>query len=129
MNSSTHQQITKAQRNLAAGILSQARRDLRRFRSSRRALGRELYLDAYNWVISRDTSWPLSFRNVCYLLEVSPEEVREEVLRDTSLATADYWSRQCARLLRQCQTSLREMFAREHYLNPAQTGAFAHVVS
>ena len=125
-SSTTDQRITKAQRDLAAGILSQAKADLRRFRSSKRALGRELYQDAHSWVVSEDHSWPLSFRNVCQLLELSPEGVREEVLRDTSLSTVTFWSQRSARLLRQCQMSLRGMFINERYGNPTHTGTFAH---
>lgn len=128
MSAQTNDRITKAQHDLAAGILSQARRDLRRFNSSKRALGRELFLDAYQWVISEDFSWPLSFRNVCRLLDLSPEEVREEVLHETSLGAVDYWSRHCARLLRQFQTSLRQMFIHERYHNPSKAGTLAHIL-
>ena len=126
MNSPINPRITKAHHDLAAGILSQARRDLRRFRASKRALGRELYMDAYSWVVSDDCSWPLSFRNVCDLLEASPEAVRQEVLRDTSLSAVEFWSRRSARLLRQCQTSLRGMFIDERGNHPSHAGTFAH---
>ena len=126
MNSRTNTHISKAHHDLAAGILSQARRDLRRFRSSKRALGRELFLDAYSWVVSDDCSWPLSFRNVCEFLELSPEAVRQEALRDSSMNAVNFWSQRSARLLRQCQTSLRGMFINERYGNPSHTATFAH---
>jgi hypothetical protein len=122
----TNQHVSKAQRNLAAGILTQARRDLRRFRSARRAPGRELYLDAHYWVISEDVSWPLSFRNVCELLDLSPDVFRGEVLRDTSLSAVDFWSQRSARLLRQCQSSVREMLSEVRYHTSPSRGAFAH---
>ena len=110
MNASQKTQFTKTKGDLAAGILSQARRDLRRFHGSTRALQRELYLDAYDWVMSDNYSWPFSFRNVCGLLELRPEEVRQELVGDLSLGTCQYWSRRFGRVVRQYQISLGQMF-------------------
>src|SRR5437773_8611067 len=63
-------------KSLAAGVLKQTARDLRRFRSATRGSKRELYLDAYSWIILDDFSWPYSFVNVCILLDVCPEVSR-----------------------------------------------------
>jgi hypothetical protein len=70
------------ERALAAGVLRQAASDLRRFRKAQGAVGRELYLDARSWFIANDTEWPYSFTNVCRLLGLSPEGVRDEVFAD-----------------------------------------------
>ena len=43
-----------SQRELAAGVLKQAEQDLRRFHDAASAIERELYLDAYRWVVSDD---------------------------------------------------------------------------
>jgi hypothetical protein len=61
-----------SQRELAAGALKQAARDLRRFHGAATAIERELYLDAYSWLMSDDCSWPFSFLNVCRLLNPEP---------------------------------------------------------
>jgi hypothetical protein len=69
-------------RELAAGILQEAKADLSRFRKSKDKAGREVYSDALNWFLSNDAQWPCSFRNVCRFLGLSPEEVRERVFTD-----------------------------------------------
>jgi hypothetical protein len=69
---------SKPQYDLAAGILRQARRDLRRFQGATRGVKRELYLDASDWIVSDSSGWPFSFRNVCEMLNLSPENVRRE---------------------------------------------------
>ena len=51
----------KAQRELAAGVLNQAAQDLRRLHGATTRVERELYYDAYSWVMSDDNSWPFSF--------------------------------------------------------------------
>ena len=69
-------------RALAKGVLRQAAKDLRAFHNAQEATGRELYRDAYSWVISNDLSWPYSFVNVCEALGLSAEFVRSELLAD-----------------------------------------------
>jgi hypothetical protein len=69
-------------RALAKGVLRQAAKDLREFHNAHEATGRELYRDAYDWVISNDLSWPYSFVNVCEALGRSAEFVRAELLAD-----------------------------------------------
>ena len=123
MNASQKTQFTKTKGDLAAGILSQARRDLRRFHGSTRALQRELYLDAYDWVMSDNYSWPFSFRNVCGLLKLRPEVVRQELLGDLSLGTCRYWSRRFGRIIHQFQISLSQLLIQD--AAPRAT-AFAH---
>lgn len=51
----------RSQRELAHGVLKEAPRDLRRFHGAASRIARELYLDAYRWVMSDDFSWPFSF--------------------------------------------------------------------
>ena len=91
------------QRELASGILKQAAQDLRRFHGATSAIGRELYHDAYRWVISHDSSWPFSFLNVCQLLKLEPEILRQDLLGDASLGLFGYLSRRCARAARSLQ--------------------------
>src|SRR5437868_14540235 len=82
-----------SRKDLAAGILKQAAQDLRRFHGARSAIERELYHDAYRWVISDDCSWPFSFLNVCQLLKLAPESLRQELLTDASLGLFSYLAR------------------------------------
>jgi hypothetical protein len=70
------------ERALAAGVLRQAASDLRRFRESEDAVGREMYSDARSWFNSDDSEWPYSFINVCHSLGIAPENIRNEVFAD-----------------------------------------------
>ena len=60
MNAPKNLRIAKAKQKLAAGILAQARRDLRKFRDRATAVERELYRDAYTWVTADNCRWPFS---------------------------------------------------------------------
>src|SRR5258708_37801860 len=82
-----------SQKNLAAGVLKQAAQDLRRFHGATSAIERELYLDAYSWLTSDDSSWPFSFLNVCQLLNLTPDIVRQELVADASAGFFTYWTR------------------------------------
>src|SRR6266436_7343092 len=99
-----------SQRELASGILEQAARDLRRFHGATTAVERELYLDAYRWVISDDCSWPFSFLNVCQLLKLAPESLRQELLADASLGLFSYLARRGGRAARSFQVFLNHVF-------------------
>jgi hypothetical protein len=104
------------EKGLAAGVLKQAARDLRRFRGATRGLRRELYLDARSWITAHDFSWPYSFVNVCKLLDVSPDIVRAEVLADASLGWLDYWTARAGRISRNMCASFAGIF--ENRCNP-----------
>jgi hypothetical protein len=101
-----------SQRELASGILKQAAQDLRRFHGGTSAIERELYLDAYSWVISDDCSWPFSFLNVCQLLKLAPEILRQDLLDDASLGLFGYLSRRCARAARSLQNFSNRAFTK-----------------
>ena len=120
MNAADDYQFETSRRDLAAGILQQARLDLRRFHGATSGLEREFYLDAYRWVTSDDSSWPFSFLNVCQALNLAPETAREEVLGDLSLGAFGYWSRRCGRAARRFKISLSNIFTNERTTNAAE---------
>ena len=120
MNAADDYQFETSRKDLAAGILKQAGLDLRRFHGGTSAVEREFYLDAYRWVISDDCSWPFSFLNVCQLLDLIPETVREEVLAEMSLGVFGYWTRRCGRAARKFQISLSNIFTNERTANAAE---------
>jgi hypothetical protein len=98
----------ESQRELAAGVLKQAAQDLRRFHGATNTIERELYLDAYRWLTVNECSWPFSFPNICQLLNLSPENVRQELLAERSLGAFAYWTRRCGRAARRLRLCLRE---------------------
>jgi hypothetical protein len=103
-----------SQVELASGILKQAAQDLRRFHGATSAVGRELYDDAYRWVISEDCSWPFSFLNVCQLLNLAPARLRQELLADASLGFVGYLARRGGRAARSFQIFLNRIFTTSH---------------
>ena len=96
---------------MAAGVLEQAKKDLRRFHQRSAGVERELYLDAYRWVTSDDCAWSFSFRNVCELLGLLPEQLRQELISDHSLGILSYQMRRCGRAVSRLQISLSQLFA------------------
>jgi len=120
MNAADDYQFETSRKDLAAGILKQAGLDLRRFHDATSQIEREFYLDAYRWVISDDCSWPFSFLNVCQVLNLAPETVREEVLGDRSLGAFGYWSRRCGRAARRFKIFLGSAFTNERNSNAAE---------
>ena len=117
-----------SQIDLAAGVLKQAAQDLRRFHNATTAVERDLYLDAYRWLTSDDCSWPFSFLNVCQLLHLSPEAVREEQLGDLSLGAFSYWTRRCGRVARKFQTFLSHTFTNERNSSAVKPAPLVHAV-
>ena len=120
MNAADDYHFETSQKELAAEILKQAAVDLRRFHGATSAVEREFYLDAHRWVTSDDCSWPFSFLNVCQLLNLAPETVREEVLGDLSLGAFGYWTRRCGRAARKSQIFLSNIFTTERTANAAE---------
>jgi hypothetical protein len=120
MNLADDKQFETSRKDLAAGILKQAALDLRRFHGVNSAVEREFYLDAHRWVTSDDCSWPFSFLNVCQLLDLAPETVREEMLADLSLGAFGYWSRRCGRAARRFKIFLGNIFTNERHANAAE---------
>ena len=102
-----------AQRELAAGVLKQAAQDLRRFHGATSKIERELYFDAYRWLTVNEYSSPFSFLNVCQLLNLAPDNVRQEHDRRLSSGTFNCWIRRCGRAAGRLQTSFSQFFVNE----------------
>jgi len=102
-----------AQRELAAGVLKQAAHDLRRLHRATSKVERELYLDAYRWFTVDECSSPFSFLNVCQLLYLAPDNVRQELIGGLSLGALSYWTRSCWRAASRFRISFNQLFVSE----------------
>jgi hypothetical protein len=116
-----------SQKELASGILEQAAQDLRRFHGATSAVERELYRDAYRWVISDDCSWPFSFLNVCQLLKRAPEILRQDLLGDASLGLFGYLTRRGARAARSLQKFSNRVFTKNRRSTGVDPVPLTHV--
>jgi len=128
MNASEHSSSETSQKELASGILKQAAYDLRRFHGATTQIERELYFDAYYWVISHDISWPFSFLNVCQLLGLESFALRDELLGDAAIGALGYWRRRCGRAARQLQSFLVRPFTYQFQESAAPTVNLAPVL-
>jgi hypothetical protein len=117
-----------SQRELAAGVLKQAEQDLRRLHGAAGTIERELYLDAYRWVMSDDCSWPFSFLNVCQLLNFVPEDVRQDLTGHLSLGTFSRWVRHCARAVQRLQILLASVSRIAPRVNAAEPTTLGHTL-
>ncbi len=126
MNAADNYQFETSRKDLAAGILKQAGLDLRRFHGATSAVEREFYLDAYRWVMSDDCSWPFSFLNVCQLLKLSPEILRQDLLDDASLGLFGYLSRRCAWAARSLQNFSNRVFTKNRRSSGADPVPLTH---
>ena len=102
-----------AQRELSAGVLKQAAQDLRRFRGATSKIERELYLDAYRWLTVNECSSPFSFLNICQLLNLAPDDIRHELVGDSSLGPLSFRARRCGRAAGRLWTSFSHFFVNE----------------
>ena len=126
MNAADDYHFETSRKDLAAGILKQAALDLRRFHGATSAVEREFYLDAYRWVMSDDCSWPFSFLNVCQLLKLSPEILRQDLLDDASLGLFGYLSRRCAWAARSLQNFSNRVFTKNRRSSGADPVPLTH---
>jgi hypothetical protein len=95
---------------MAGSVLRQAAYDLRRFRGATSGVERQLYLDAYDWVTADDFLWPYSFVNICQLLNLAPESLRQGLLTDASLGLFIYLVRRGGRAARSFQIFFNRVF-------------------
>ena len=104
----------ESRRELAAGVLKQAAQDLLRCDTATSNIERELYLDAHRWLAADECSSAFSFLNICQLLDLAPEKVRQQLIGDSSLGAVDYWTQHCTRAARRVRTTFTQPFPNEH---------------
>jgi hypothetical protein len=99
-----------AHRELATGVLKQAAQDFRRFHGAKSKIERELYFDAYRWLTIDECSSPFSFLNVCQLLNLAPDDVRQELIGDLSAGAFNCWFQRCRRGAGRLRMSFSQLF-------------------
>jgi hypothetical protein len=115
----------ESQRELAAGVLKQAAQDLRRFHGATSKAERALYLDAYRWLTVDEHASPFSFLNVCQLLKLAPDDVRRELVGDSSSGALSYWIPRCGRATRRLRSSFSRFFVAERNASASMPVGYA----
>ncbi|MFQ5479229.1 MAG: hypothetical protein ACE5E4_11505 [Candidatus Binatia bacterium] len=67
------------ERKLMLAVLHDAMDRYRRFALARDPRGRSEFIEAYQWVKSRDRNWLFSFENICELLSLDPDYIRKNL--------------------------------------------------
>jgi hypothetical protein len=67
--------------HLVLAMLQDAVECVQKYRFAIDPNGRELYQDAYDWIVSDDRRWPFSFENVCGILKIDPDYLRQGLFR------------------------------------------------
>ena len=128
MKSNYTENYEESQRELAAGVLKQAEQDLRRFHGAPNTIEQELYLDAYRWVMSDDSSWPFSFLMVCQSLNLVPEDIRRDLIGYLSLGTFSRWVRHCARAVQRLQLLLASVSPTPRTVKATEPATLVHTL-
>jgi hypothetical protein len=68
-------------RKLMLAMLEDAVRCLQHYVSDPSERGRTLFLNARTWIMDRHNHWIFSFENVCELLELNPDYIRDGLRR------------------------------------------------
>jgi hypothetical protein len=66
---------------LVLAMLQDAVECVQKYRFALDPNGRELYTEAFDWIASSDRQWPFSFENVCDILRIHPEYLRNGLFR------------------------------------------------
>ncbi len=64
---------------LLSAILEDALETINNYCGADRPHGKRLFHEAYEWTMSDDATWLCSFENVCLILGLSPERLRERI--------------------------------------------------
>lgn len=77
------------ERRLMLAVLEQAVHDYVKNVHATDRHKRELFLDAEQWVEERDSSWFLSFENICHVLDLDTDYLRRGLRRWKEKSAAD----------------------------------------
>ncbi|GIW44770.1 MAG: hypothetical protein KatS3mg077_2052 [Candidatus Binatia bacterium] len=67
------------ERRLMLAVLQDALECFRKYAFARDSRGRQMFIEAKDWIFSRDQHWWYSFENICELLGFDPEYLRRQV--------------------------------------------------
>ncbi|MEO8603449.1 MAG: hypothetical protein ABI629_12805 [bacterium] len=68
------------ERRLMMAILADVIRCIEKYRSHTDARGRRMFVQAKQWLVAEEPSWPYSFQHICDLLDLEANAVRYRLL-------------------------------------------------
>jgi hypothetical protein len=71
----------RGERRLMLAVLEDALDCFQKYASARDGHARQLFDEAYAWIVSGDLGWFYSYENICETLEINPEYLRRGLER------------------------------------------------
>lgn len=72
--------LLSPEHELMQAVLEAAVVDFRRYINARDTKGKKRFVDAEAWILSDDFAWTFSFVNVCEVLSIAPDYLRQALL-------------------------------------------------
>jgi hypothetical protein len=69
------------ERRLMLAVLEDAIDCFQKYAHTNDLRGRQLFLESYEWIMSPDKRWLFSFENICQIVDMNPEYIRQGLSR------------------------------------------------
>src|SRR5215471_10490405 len=69
------------ERRLMLAVLEDAIDCFQKYACTSDLRGRQLFLESYDWIMSPEKRWLFSFENICQIVDMDPEYIREGLRR------------------------------------------------
>ncbi|MEK7649426.1 MAG: hypothetical protein AAB367_00455 [Patescibacteria group bacterium] len=69
------------ERRLMLAVLEDAIDCFQKYAHTNDRGGRQIFCEAYDWIMSPDKRWLFSFENICQIVEMDPDYIREGLMR------------------------------------------------
>ena len=69
------------ERRLMLAVLEDAIDCFQKYAHTNDLRGRQLFLESYDWIMSQDKRWLFSFENICQIVDMNPDYIRQGLHR------------------------------------------------
>lgn len=69
------------ERRLMLAVLEDAIDCFQKYAHTSDLRGRQLFLESYEWIMSQDKRWLFSFENICQIVDMNPDYIRQGLSR------------------------------------------------
>jgi hypothetical protein len=69
------------ERRLMLAVLEDAIDCFQKYAHTNDLRGRQLFLESYEWIMSPDKRWLFSFENICQIVDMNPDYIRQGLSR------------------------------------------------
>jgi len=69
------------ERRLMLAVLEDAIDCFQKYAHTNDLRGRQLFLESYDWIMSQDKRWLFSFENICQIVDMNPDYIRQGLNR------------------------------------------------